>query len=283
MPRSRLALVRSLAALGLCLGLPGCARERATGADREALAERLDDVLPGTAPREAPLPDDRGAFLRELAPLPSEALLVVYALEGPGGVTGSLEVLARPGGYRRENWTIHVPLGTEGTRQLAGSTIQTPDGVWIEGSPPERLRPSPLGALADAYLALDDARRRAVVERLRERRALLASARADEAEAVEEPERIFDVPCHVTRVATIELCLWEATGLPLRYESEGLRLRAVNVDLQAGIGEHAFDLPFTPPPGGPDGLDPAAALRRLADGDLSEVAPYLHPGLRLPT
>jgi hypothetical protein len=260
------------------------AAEPLDAAARQDLRERMDDVLPRPEPAEAPLPADRAAILRELAPLPSEALLVVYELEGPGGVTGSLEVLARPGGYRRENWTIHTPLGEEGSRQLDGSTIQTPDGVWIEGSEAAPT-PSPLGVLARAWLALPEPSRRAVVERLREHRDALALARAAE---TEPPERILDMPCHVARVATIEMCLWEATGLPLRYASDGLRLRAIHVDTHANIGEHAFE---PPGPAGPasasslgfPGLDPAVALRRAAEGDLAELAPWLHPGLRLPS
>ena len=297
MPRLRhgpgFALARPLAAwLGLAVlvgPLAACEREWGAGAaaevDDEArandLRERMDDVLPYLEAVAPPLPADRDGILRELAPLPSDALLVVYEVEGPGGVTGSLEVLARPGGWRRENWTIQVPLGEEGTRQLDGSTVQTPDGVWIEGSdaPPA---PSPLGALAEDWLALPEASRRAVIEELRAHRQALARARAAEAAP---PERILELPCHVTRVATIELCLWEAAGLPLRYASDGLRLRAIHIDERAGIGEHAFDPPTSAhaAAAGVPGLDAAAVLRRAAEGDLTELAPWLHPGLRLPS
>lgn len=248
---------------------------------RASLRDRMDDVLPRPEAAMAPLPADRAAVLRELAPLPAEALLVVYELRGPGGVTGSLEVLARPGGWRRENWTIHVPLGEEGSRRLDGSTIQTPDGVWVEGSEAAPT-PSPLGALADAFLALPEPSRRAVIDELRAHREALALARAAE---TEPPERILDVPCHVARVATIEMCLWEAAGLPLRYASDGLRLRAIHIDERAGIGEHAFDPPGPAPRAAEPvaGFDPVAALERAAAGDLAELAPWLHPGLRLPT
>lgn len=250
-------------------------------AAKVALRERMDDVLPPPEPTTASLPSDREGILRELAPLPSAALLVVYEVEGPGGVTGSLEVLARPGGYRRENWTIHVPLGEEGSRQLDGTTVQTPEGVWIEGSD-EAPTPSPLGALAEAWLALPEGPRRAVVEQLRAHRQSLALARAAEDAAT---EHVLDVPCHVTRVATLEMCLWEAAGLPLRYASDGLRLRAIHIDDRANIGEHAFEPPEHPRADVPavEGFDAAAALQRAAEGDLAELAPWLHPGLRLPT
>lgn len=269
-----------LALLGTgLLALPAC--DETPTATLEQLDERLTDVLPVVSdPRPAPLPEDREAMLRALAPLPSDALLVVYELEGPAGIGGNFEVLARPGGYRRENWTIHVPLGEQEERRLTGSTIQTPDGVWIEGRGAETFSPSPLGALADAALALDEPARRQVLAQLRTRRTTLAEARAEDGA---DPEQILDVPCHVTRVATIEMCLWEATGLPLRYESDGLRLQAVNIDDDASIGEHAFDLPFTPEGAGPAGFDAHQALGRLAEGDLAELSPYLHPGLRLPS
>jgi hypothetical protein len=132
--------------------------------------------------------------------------------------------------------------------------------------------------LADAYLALDDSERLAVIEPLRRLRSTLAQARADEPGS---EEQILDVPCHVTRVATTELCLWEATGLPLRYDSAGLRLRALNIDTDVDIGARAFEVPFEPAP--VPGFDAAGALRRLARGDLGELVPLLHPGLRLPT
>jgi hypothetical protein len=272
--------------MGMLLGsLAACDGSLAGGSGphddaKRALRERMDDVLPRPELVEEALPADRAAILRELAPLPSEALLVVYEVAGPGGVTGSLEVLARPGGYRRENWTIHVPLGEEGSRQLDGATVQTPDGVWIEGSDAAPT-PSPLGALAEAWLALPEGSRRAVVEQLRAHRHALAQARAAE---LEPAERILDVPCHVTRVATIEMCLWEATGLPLRYASDGLQLRAIHIDERAGIGEHAFDPPGpVPAMATMAGLDPTAVLVRAAEGDLAELAPWLHPGLRLPS
>ncbi|MCA9707846.1 MAG: hypothetical protein KDK70_18485 [Myxococcales bacterium] len=270
----------ALVVTGLLVLAPACDDHRAA-TDPEQLAERVGDVLPMDAPvMPTPLPTDRASMLRALAPLPSDALLVVYEIDGPGGIDGSLEVLARPGGYRRENWTIHVPLGAESARRLAGSIVQTPDGVWVEGSDPASLTPSPLGALADAALALDDEARRTVIEQLDLRRATLDLARRDDPTP---PERILDRPCHSTRVATIEMCVWEATGLPLRYQSEGLRLRAVNIDDDASIGAHAFDLPAAARRTTPPGFDAPTALQQLAHGELAELTPYLHPGLRLPT
>jgi len=254
-----------------------CAGDPRSNESRAEMAERVGDILPVVVPIGAPPPQDREAILRELAPLPTDTLLVVYEVEGPGGLTGTLEVLARPGGFRRENWTLSVPLGAEGERRLAGSTIQTPDGVWAEGDPPEAWTPSPLGAVADAYLALDEPTQQAAVHQLRQLRTTLADARAAEPSP---DERILDMSCHVTRVATIEMCLWEATGLPLRYESEGLRLRALNIDTRVSIGEHAFDVPFVPVP--PLDFDAKAAVTALAEGDLGDLAPLLHPGLRLP-
>lgn len=278
--RPGLALARGLV-LGAAVLAAGCgAGEQGAPSEaaRTAMRERVDDVLSQPERADVPLPGDRDQVLRVLAPLPSEALLVVYELTGPGGVTGSLEVLARPGGWRRENWTIHVPLGEEGSRRLDGSTVQTPDGVWTEGS--TAPAPSPLGALADAFLALPEGSQRAVLDQLRAHRHALALARAAEGEGAEQ---IVGVPCHVTRVATIEMCLWEQAGLPLRYHSDGLALRAIHVDQDASIGARAFEPPPSQPAPRVAALDPAAVLRRAAEGDLVELAPWLHPGLRLPS
>lgn len=265
--------------LGLALGLAlvtSCA-DASPVESPESMAARVDDVLPVVVPAEAPLPEDRQEILRELSPLPTESLLVVYEVEGPGGLRGNLEVLARPGGLRRENWTLQVPLGDEGERRLAGSTIQTPEGVWIEGEPLESFTPSALGALADAYLTLDAEHRRAFVGQLRAFHAMLAAAREED----DVPgEVILGVPCHETRVANIRMCVWEATGLPLRYRGEGLTLRALNIDSQASIGDSAFALPFSPPSSGPAGFDATASLARFVEGELAELAPLLHPGLR---
>ncbi len=258
----------------IAIAVAGCASSGGAE-DPEALRARVDDVLAIAPSPGDPLPEGRGAILEELAPLPSEALLVVYEVEGPGELRGSLEVLARPGGYRRENWSIGVTVDDGQPRRLSGSTVQGPDGLWVEGEP--TVTASPLGALADAYLALGEDDRRAVIEQLRTRRRALAEARA--ADRAPREERL-GVSCHVARVSTIEMCLWEATGLPLRYDSDALRLQAINIDTRASLGEHAFDLPAAPSE--PAALDAARALRELADGTLGELAPYLHPGLRLP-
>lgn len=271
------ALVRSSLLAGVCSVAAGCDRGPAQS-DAVAAAGRVADLLPVVVPANATVPSTRDGILRELSPMPVESLLVVYEVEGPGGLRGNLEVLARPGGFRRENWTLAVPLGNEGERRLAGSTIQTPEGVWVEGQPPEDWTPSPLGALADAYLELDQAERAAVVAQLRELSAGLTRARED---AEPSQERVLDVPCHETRVASIEMCIWEATGLPLRYESEGLRMQAINIDGNAPIGQSAFEVPFSAPHAAP--IDAAATVRAMAAGDLSEVAPLLHPGLRVPS
>ncbi len=265
---------------GLGLMLAACDDAQPSSESRAAMVERLADVLPVVIAADAPLPKDREEILRELAPLPAETLLIVYRVEGPGGMQGSLEVLARPGGLRRENWTLTVPLGPEGERRIAGSTIQTPDAIWVEGQDASRMTRSPVGALADAYLELDESGRRAVVDQLRTLGSTLADARQHDDTT---PDTVLDIPCHATRVASTTMCIWEATGLPLRYTSDGLRLVAVNVDTQATFGEHAFDLPAPPDTTDPMPFDARAALRRLVNGELGEVAPLLHPGLRLPT
>ncbi|TPV95111.1 MAG: hypothetical protein B7733_11695 [Myxococcales bacterium FL481] len=60
-------------------------------------------------------PSDRAGILRALAPMPDDSVVVVYAVEGPGGLTGTMELLARAGGYRRENWNVQLPLKSPDT------------------------------------------------------------------------------------------------------------------------------------------------------------------------
>ena len=55
----------------------------------------------------------------------------------------------------------------------------------------------------------------------------------------------------------------------------------------AGLGDHAFDVPALPsdvpalPSDAEPPIDARAALERLVEGELVELAPLLHPGLRL--
>ncbi|MBC8070982.1 MAG: hypothetical protein IAG13_21840, partial [Deltaproteobacteria bacterium] len=83
-----------------------------------ALADVADDVA-----------DDRADVLAELAPVPGGAVVIVYDIAGPAGISGTLELLLAEGGYRRDNWRVSLPL-PEGTREIRGSRVRTPELVW---------------------------------------------------------------------------------------------------------------------------------------------------------
>lgn len=226
-----------------------------------------------------PHPETRAAFLAELSPLPTDALLVVYEVEGPGELRGNLEVMLRPGGFRRENWSLSLPVAGDEAR-IAGTTIQTPDAVFVEGPDGRGAVAAGLGALADAYLALDADTQHEVVDVVRSIHARVARAREH---GGGEVESLLGVECRPTRLAAQDLCMWEATGLPLRYAGGGFELRAIRIELDPNLGEAAFAIPadVTPQPD-PDPLDPAPTLLALASGGAPEVGAWLHPGLRLP-
>ncbi len=239
--------------------------------------------------RSAPESLSAEQFLGELAPLPAPSLLVVYRMEGPSGLRGTLEVMARPGGFRRENWTVQVPTGDAAGSTLAevrGTTIQTPARAWtaLEGTP-GRVFDAPLAGLADAYLMLPADRRAAVVDRLREWHDGLRRARE------EHPGRLDVVagqPCLQTRLAGQNLCVWEEAGLPLRYQGAEFSLVATHIDLEPGLSPNAFRLPPEAadaqacPTGERFRLDPMATLQSVAEGELALLAAVLSPGIRLP-
>ncbi len=239
--------------------------------------------------RAAPESLSAEQFLAELAPLPSPALVVVYRMEGPSGLRGTLEVMARPGGFRRENWTVQVPTGEAAGSTLAevrGTAIQTPARAWtgLEGTA-GRVFDAPIAGLGDAYLALPADRRAAVVDRLREWQDGLRRARE------EHPGRLDVVagqPCLQTRIAGQNLCVWEEAGLPLRYSGSEFSLVATHIDLDPGLSPNAFLLPPEAaeaevcPTDGRFRLEPSATLQLVAEGELAPLAAVLSPGIRLP-
>lgn len=235
-----------------------------------------------TAPKRV-VPRTREAFLARLSPLPSPELALVYEISGPGGIAGSLEILAREGGYRRQNWNLRVKTEQGELVDVRGSTIQTPDVVWsgLDGQAGE-TSPTPLGQLADAYLEADPEARRKIVDGLAQWRLDLEAARKEHPGDV---ETILDTPCLRTRIAAQSLCLWERTGLPLRYDGAEFRLEATRIDRVPRLDESAFELPpeaqGAKKVAGPE-LDAAALLERLAAGDYGELAILLAPSLRIP-
>jgi len=227
-----------------------------------------------------PAPDTREGFLAVLAPLPSDAVRVTYDVEGPGGLSGELEILLLAGGRRREAWVLELPLRDGATHRIESSAVQTEDYAWVGSGGDLEIERSPLGALADAYLGLPQSERRVIVDSLDSFRSRIASAR----KSVAAPDReILGVPCLSTRLAAQDLCVWEETGLPLDYRGNAFSLRAREVVMDAPIPPDAFlvsaEVKREAP--GPD-LDPHESLRRLARQDYAELGPLLHPGLRLP-
>jgi hypothetical protein len=226
-----------------------------------------------------PMPTTREEFLAELSPLVSDPLLVVYAVQGPGGIAGTLEVMARRGGWRRENWSIAIDVAGE-PMTLGGSTIQTPDAIFVEGPEGRSAATASLGALADAWLARDQQTQRRVVATIRAHHDRLAAADEGESRPVES---VLGVECRATRMAGQDLCMWHAAGLPLRYEGGGFSLQAIAIDRAPQLGGSAFTIPpdVTALPD-PQAIDAGAALDSLADGAMPRVATWLIAGLRWP-
>jgi hypothetical protein len=256
-----------LLAFTLVLGIGGC---------DQALSPNLPAHLDGWAAGPADTtPETAQAFVAELSPLPTDALLVVYDINGPGGMTGTLEVMLAAGARRRENWSLSVWVDGSPV-ELTGSTVQTADAIAVEGPAGRSVDRVPLGDLARAYLAADAQTQQRAVASLRALHARLGAP--DEGTR----EEILGVACRPMRVASQDLCMWDATGLPLRYQGDAFELRAVRIDLDPQLGEHAFSIEEALPPA-TEGWDAAAALRALAAGSYGELGPWLHPGLRLPT
>ncbi len=227
------------------------------------------------------LPPTRDAFLAELAPLPEGPVSVTYQVSGPGGMTGTLTVIAAEGARRREQWSLSLPVTGAEAVAIDGASIQTPDALWTdaaEGS--AALQALPLGRLADAYLALDASTRAAVVEHVRGWHDEVSRGREAHPGAV---DAVLGQACLRTRNAGQSLCVWEAAGLPLEYRSEVFMMVATEIRRGIELPSGTFDLPTggQRATGAVDAFDPAASLKRLADGDLAEVASLLQPGLRV--
>jgi hypothetical protein len=218
-----------------------------------------------------PPPETREGFLAELLPLPFDALVIVYDVRGPAGLHGTLEVLARPGGERRHNWRLELPVEGATPVRIEGSAVATPDAVWSDGAEGPVVRARGAGALADAYLAASPRERARVMETLRRWHAELERGRA------RHPGRtatISGIECLDTRLAGRHLCLWEETGLALRDEGPGLSIEALAIEVDPELGPRAFELPVDTPPATIHG---EAALRALAQGDVTVLAKLTRP------
>ncbi len=252
------------------------------GCDRPAPAP---SATPGVSDRPRPAAaatvSTREDFLEVLAPLPYETLRIGYAVTGPAGIRGTLEIAARPGGFRHERWSLRLPTD-DGDVPLEGVRIQTPDGIWsdgIEGVP--QVRASPLGALADAFVALPSARQTRVLARLADWHEALARGRA---ENPGQRDAVLDVSCLLTRVGGHELCVWETVGLPLRYRGGAFEVVAQEIHRDDALPDDLFVFPdhAAHDTASTRQRDPQRTLQSLEAGDYAELALLLQPTLRLP-
>jgi hypothetical protein len=229
----------------------------------------------------APLPTSEAEFLAELAPLPdgAAAIEVRYQITG-SALTGDMTITLAAGGNRREHWELRTDtkgLGTKGLR------IVTADQVWIanEGAPGE-LSTNPLGDLARAYLLLPEDGRRPIVESIRDWHRMLAEQRERDDSARAE---VLGVTCLQTRIAAQNVCLWEETGLLLRYEGSAFRMEATHIDRAPKLGPDAFVLPPEAKAAAPvvaAKQDYGKILEDIAAGSYGSVSALLLAGEALP-
>ncbi|KIG11858.1 hypothetical protein DB30_02378 [Enhygromyxa salina] len=219
--------VVSLAAL--LLGCPGAARKTEAGSEA------------GEAKPAAPIPATEAEFLAELVPLDggAQAIQVDYAITGPA-LTGTMTTSITTGGQRRDQWELVSTLGDTQLR-AAGVTIVNAKQIWTanEGHPGE-LSDNHLAELARAYLRLEPDARAPVVESIRAWHALLAEQR--KATAGDRAE-LLGVSCLQTRIAAQNVCMWEETGLLLRYEGSAFTIEATKINREPKLPANAFELP----------------------------------------
>jgi hypothetical protein len=231
------------------------------------------------APPKPTSPSDEAGVLALLAPMPEGAVQISYDITGPGGLAGELVIVQKAGGWRSERWTM-----TTADNQLAaeGRTIATPRMLWTAtGVQPGERMDLHLGAIADAWLALPPERRDAAAANLAQWRAELEKSRLEQPG---EGETIEGIRCVKMRIAAQNLCLWEETGLLLRYEGAAFQLVAMKITTNPSIAKDAFELP----PQAKDAkqvavepIDATALVEGLADGKIGPIGAVLAPGMRL--
>jgi hypothetical protein len=237
----------------------------------------------------APIPASEAEFLAELVPLPdgADAIQVKYAITGPA-LTGTMTTSITAGGQRRDQWEL---LSTLGDTQLraAGVTIVNTTKIWTanEGQPGE-VTDNHLAELARAYMRLDPAARAPVVESIRAWHQLLAEQREAAGGA---RAQLLGVSCLETRVAAQNVCMWEQTGLLLRYEGSAFTIEAVEIDRNPKLAADAFALPpqaaQAERPAQPSQHDYGQILAEIAAGSYGNVSLLVVgsksiPSLRLP-
>ncbi len=234
------------------------------------------------SPARPALPQSEAEFLDLLAPVPTEsgAVRIRYSMTGPGGLAGELTVVQKAGGWRREDWSVS---SSEAGTKTSGTTLITPDLIWVNSDDlPGKIRDNYLRGLAIAWLKLDPQSRDKAAESLLAWRAELEKSREEHPGDVEV---IHGVQCLRMRIAAQNLCMWEETGLLLRYQGGAFELAVLAVELAPAIDDATFELPalaqlaerIPPEPSDPDGQ-----IAALVRGDFAPVAGVLAPGLRVP-
>ncbi len=239
-------------------------------------------------PAERAVPADARGFLTELLPGTGGDVLVVHRLEGPEGIGGSLEILARPGGRRRENWTVRIPVAGGRTVERSATVLVGPEGIVATASDGTRhVRRLPLAAWAAAFARAPADERRRIVASVRAFHRQVAEARRGHPGT---RRTVAGTDCLWLRVAAQTVCLWEEAGIPLRYEGPLVAAEAVRVDRAPAFSADAFDLPEIPAdaPVAAGFADlaqkpPEAVLAALAEGDPDVLSRIAVPGLRPPS
>jgi hypothetical protein len=218
------------------LALLGCKSSEQGGSEAGAAKAEAGEVEAA-----APIPTTEAGFLAELVPLPegAEAIAVEYEITGPA-LVGEMTTTITAGGKRRDDWELRSTT-SDTTLRAAGSTIVNPSRIWTasEGSGGE-LRQNPLAELAAAYMRLEPEARAGVVESIRAWHRLLAEQRERERGRRAE---VLGVSCLQTRIAAQNVCMWEETGLLLRYEGSAFTIEAKKIDRDPKLEAGVFELP----------------------------------------
>jgi hypothetical protein len=247
--------------------------------DRGAVPSPKDGVIVSSdgaaavAAAFADIPDDRTEVLAELAPVPGGAVVIVYDIAGPAGISGSLELLIAEGGYRRDNWRVSLPL-PDGTREIRGSRVHTPELLWRGDDDDDGYASvAQLGASAAAIAELAPESRARVIAEIRGWRRELARARAEDPGT---QDRIADIACTRVRAGAGEVCSWEELGVPLRYQGVAFTVTARHVERGARLGPSAFEIPAGAVRVASADLNPPR-LAAIAAGDRAEILRLLRP------
>jgi len=263
-------LPRSLA-LGLGLATAACS---ARAFDPHAAAA---EITP-TEPTRFSVPSTADAFVEQLLPSPAGGVRLVYDVHGPLGLHGSMEMLAWPGNYRHQRWSLR---NAEGEAPFEGTWVQTPRVQWSRsGNNPPTMVPQPLGAIADAYAALPAEVRALVAYHVGQWHAQVELGREKHPG---ETATYAGQSCLRNRVASHEVCVWEDPALVLAYRSEAFRVEVRSLEPAPAFDLELFEVPEGAqiPADAPRTGDPRATALALARGDFAAISSLFRPALLL--